>query len=236
MDSGFTYCQKCGEKNLAINSNCQKCSAPLDEHIQQPPQVQPQYVPPYQPQPALKKKPNGCLIALAIFVGLIIFAGVIGVIVGDNNTDNSITTDKSIVTTTTTNQTTSVQSVTAQPTQPITTQATPTQPKTTKPQTTAAPSETISQKNAVRKAKEYLNYTSFSRTGLIEQLEYEGFPHDDAIYGTDRSGANWNEQAVKKAKEYLEYTSFSRTGLIEQLEYEGFTHEQAVHGVTSNGF
>ncbi len=95
--------------------------------------------------------------------------------------------------------------------------------------------ETVSQKNAVRSAKSYLDYSSFSRQGLIDQLEYEGYSNEDAVYGVDRSGADWNEQAVKKAKSYLDYSAFSRKGLIAQLEFEGFTHEQAVHGVDSTG-
>lgn len=95
--------------------------------------------------------------------------------------------------------------------------------------------ETPSQSNAVNMAKSYLDYTAFSRDGLIEQLEYEGFSNEDATYGADNSGADWMEQAVKSAESYLEYTSFSRQGLIDQLEYEGFTHEQAVHGVDATG-
>lgn len=76
----------------------------------------------------------------------------------------------------------------------------------------------------------------FSRTGLIDQLEYEGYTHDEALYGVDHCGANWKEQAVKVAADYLETMSFSKSGLIEQLEYEGFTHEQAVYGVEQNGY
>ena len=95
---------------------------------------------------------------------------------------------------------------------------------------------TTSQRNALKSADSYLKYTSFSYTGLIEQLEYEKYSHEDAVYAEDHCGADWNEQAVKKAKSYLEYSSFSRDGLIEQLEYEGFTHEQAVYGVEQNGF
>lgn len=94
---------------------------------------------------------------------------------------------------------------------------------------------TISQTNALNKALSYLKYSSFSYTGLIEQLEYEKFSHEDAVYGVDNCGADWNEQAKKKAAEYLRYDSFSRDGLIDQLEYEGFTYEQAVYGVTQNG-
>lgn len=94
---------------------------------------------------------------------------------------------------------------------------------------------TKAQENAVKKAKSYLNYSAFSRKGLIEQLEFEGFTNEEAVYGVDNVGADWNEQAVKKAKSYLSYSSFSRKGLIEQLEFEGFTHEQAVYGVEQNG-
>lgn len=109
---------------------------------------------------------------------------------------------------------------------------TPTQPTT--PTQTGEP--TMGQKNALAKAKSYLNYSAFSYKGLIEQLEYEKFSTADATYAVDNCGADWFEQAAKKAKSYLGFTSFSRDGLIEQLEYEGFTHEQAVYGVEQNGY
>lgn len=91
---------------------------------------------------------------------------------------------------------------------------------------------TTGERNALKKAKEYLRYTSFSYSGLVKQLEYEGFSNSEAVYGVDNCGSDWNEQAAKKAKEYLDYSSFSRSGLIEQLEYEGFTHDQAEYGVS----
>ena len=94
---------------------------------------------------------------------------------------------------------------------------------------------TKAQENAVKMAKTYLDIMTFSRNGLIEQLEYEGFTNEDAVYGVDNITVDWNEQAVKMAKTYLNIMSFSRSGLIEQLEYEGFTHEQAVYGVEQNG-
>lgn len=94
---------------------------------------------------------------------------------------------------------------------------------------------TVSQKNAKRKAESYLEYMAFSRSGLIHQLEYEGFSNEDATYGVDNISVDWNMQAVKKAKSYLDYMAFSRDGLIHQLEFEGFTHEQAVYGATQNG-
>ena len=90
------------------------------------------------------------------------------------------------------------------------------------------------ERNALSKAKDYLLYTAFSYSGLIEQLEYEGFTHEEAVYGADHCGADWKEQAAKKAADYLEYSSFSRDGLIEQLEYVGFTHEEAEYGVAQS--
>jgi hypothetical protein len=72
--------------------------------------------------------------------------------------------------------------------------------------------------------------SAFSHDGLIGQLEFEGYSTEDATYGADNCGADWNEQAVKKAGQYLSHTSMSRSGLIGQLEFEGFTHEQAAYG------
>ena len=95
---------------------------------------------------------------------------------------------------------------------------------------------TLGEQNAYKKALRYLDYTEFSYTGLIGQLEYEGFSTEEATYGADHCGADWNEQAAKKAKSYLEYTSFSRDGLIKQLEYEGFTREQAEYGASAVGY
>jgi hypothetical protein len=40
---------------------------------------------------------------------------------------------------------------------------------------------------AVESAKSYLRSSSFSRQGLIEQLEYEGFTHSQAAYGVRKA-------------------------------------------------
>jgi len=94
---------------------------------------------------------------------------------------------------------------------------------------------TVSQNNAALKAKSYLRSSAFSRSGLIKQLEYEGFSTEDATYGTDKQNANWNEQAALKAKSYLRSSAFSRSGLAAQLEYEGFSTSQALYGVSKTG-
>lgn len=86
-------------------------------------------------------------------------------------------------------------------------------------------------RNALQSAKDYLDAMSFSRKGLIEQLEYEGYSSSEAEYAVEHCGADWNKQAYDMAKDYLKMMDFSRSSLIEQLEFEGFTHSQAVYGV-----
>lgn len=95
---------------------------------------------------------------------------------------------------------------------------------------------TMGQKNALKKAGDYLDYTAFSYKGLVEQLEYEGYTRNEAMYAADHCGADWNEQAAKKAQQYLDYSSFSKQGLMEQLEYEGFTQRQAMYAVQAVGY
>ena len=56
--------------------------------------------------------------------------------------------------------------------------ATPTVAPTPKP----TPALTASQRNAIAKAQDYLAYTSFSRSGLIDQLVFEGFSKADSTY------------------------------------------------------
>ena len=98
-----------------------------------------------------------------------------------------------------------------------------------------------SQKNAIKEAKSYLKYTSFSREGLIHQLSSEygsGFPEEDATIAVDyleqEELVDWDDQAILEAKSYLEFSSFSRSGLIGQLSSEygsEFTEEQAEKAV-----
>ena len=107
--------------------------------------------------------------------------------------------------------------------------AKPDKPKAEKPQ------ETPGQANARESAATYLDMTGFSRSGLIEQLEFEGFSTKDATYGVDAQHADWGSQAALSAKQYLDMSSFSRQGLLDQLKFEGYTQEQAEFGVTKVG-
>ena len=99
-----------------------------------------------------------------------------------------------------------------------------------------APVLTLAQQNAVDKARSYLSFTGFSRDGLVGQLEYEGYSAEEAAFGADNAGADWNSEAAEKAKSYLEFSSFSRQGLSDQLAFEGFTAEQIEFGLTSVGY
>lgn len=94
----------------------------------------------------------------------------------------------------------------------------------------------LGQDNALQAAKDYLDILSFSYSGLVDQLEYEGYTHEEAVYAADNCGADWNQQAALQAESYLDIMSFSRQELIEQLEYDGFTSEQAEYGVKAVGY
>ena len=89
---------------------------------------------------------------------------------------------------------------------------------------------TMGERMALSSAKNYLRTMGFSKKGLINQLEFEGYSTEEATYAVNNCGANWKEQAVRVAKNYLNVMSFSKQGLIEQLEFEGFTSEEAYYG------
>lgn len=163
-----------------------------------------------------------------VVTGVFAFAVLVNAVGGSNSTS----------TTSNTQNTTPTVSQETEPTQPESTTGQgqqPTQAPAKATNTPTAQAATVSQQNAVRKAKSYLGFSGFSRDGLVAQLEYEKFSHEDAVYGADNSGANWNEQAAKKAKSYMDMMGYSRDGLIEQLKYEKFTQEQAEYGANAVG-
>ena len=106
---------------------------------------------------------------------------------------------------------------------------------TTAPDTSQSTSNddnaTMGERMALASAKNYLKIMPFSKKGLIDQLEFEGYTTEEATYAVNNCGANWKEQAVKSAKNYLEIMPFSKQELIDQLEFEGYTTEEATYGV-----
>ncbi|MCT2076264.1 hypothetical protein HMPREF3086_17160 [Dietzia sp. HMSC21D01] len=52
----------------------------------------------------------------------------------------------------------------------------------------AAADSSAGQSNAARSARQYLDISGFSRSGLIEQLQYEGYSPEQATYGATAAG------------------------------------------------
>ena len=101
-------------------------------------------------------------------------------------------------------------------------------PTTNAPITTTAATSYLLE--AFDVAASYLRYSSFSRDGLINQLEYEGYTTEEATAAVDAQGVDWNAQAVGSAESYLGFAAFSRQWLIEQLEFDGYTNSEATFG------
>lgn len=95
---------------------------------------------------------------------------------------------------------------------------------------------TTGQKNALKKAKSYLSFSEFSKSGLTNQLQYAGFTEEEVAFAVENCGADWMEQADKKAKSYLSMTGFSKEGLKRQLKFEGFTDEEIEYALKKNGY
>ena len=76
----------------------------------------------------------------------------------------------------------------------------------------------------------------FSKSGLIKQLEFDGYSSGDATYAAENCNVNWNEQAAKSAKNYLDTMPFSKSELIHQLEFDGYSKEEAEYGAQAAGY
>lgn len=114
-------------------------------------------------------------------------------------------------------------------------------PPAAEAQESAPAGATVSQAQALRTARQYLDVQAFSYQGLITQLSSEygnQYSVEDATYAADNVGADWNEQAARAAEQYLQAQGFSREGMIQQLSSEygsQFTVEQAEYGATQVG-
>ena len=101
--------------------------------------------------------------------------------------------------------------------------------------TEEAPAGAVSQTQASLMAQSYLATQAFSPSGLIKQLEFEGFSTAEATAAVQGLDVDWQEQANRMAASYLDGQAFSRQGLIDQLVVEGFTAEQAAAAADSVG-
>lgn len=213
------FCRNCGKE--FDGKFCPECGAAAQNDVEyiQPSRESVQFSGPdiIDKPKAKKKAPKGCLIAVLVVLAFVIIVGMIGGS-GENSTSSS----------------------TPQSTASSLAVGSNEQTASSLPVASSAPesqvSQTMGEKNAKSKAMDYLAYKGFSYSGLIEQLEFEGFTNEEAVYAADNCGADWNEQAARSAKDYLNYSSFSKQGLIEQLEFEGYTNEQATYGAEANGY
>ena len=106
--------------------------------------------------------------------------------------------------------------------------------------TTPTREMTVSQSQAIASAESYNSTLPFSRTGLIEQLEFEKFDTATATFAVDdleaRGVIDYDDNAAKAAQSYLDTIGgFSAQSLHDQLVFEGYTDEQATHGVAAVG-
>ncbi|MBR0518926.1 hypothetical protein IJJ97_03955 [bacterium] len=142
------------------------------------------------------------------------------------------------------------------PTEPIETTETPPESTEDKPISTEdKPKKTKRQlkeehkrkEAAVKTAKDYVNNKNFTLTAhslysIKEYLEEnKKFSAEEAEYGAENCGADWNEEAVKAAKMCLELEtkvnfSYSKKELSKSIERQWkFTPEQVSYGVENCG-
>ena len=206
------FCKNCGKQIPDESTFCTECGA-SQVATEQPMQ--------FSEQP-IAAKPRKKKTALWIILGVVALIIIIAIATGGDDKGNTKVEATPAVT-----ETTDAKETDSAITEPEQKTSTPTDNSTT---------VTTGQKNALKSAKAYIGSMPFSHDGLVKQLEFEGYSHEDAVYGADNCGADWNEQAAKSAEAYLSSMSFSRESLIEQLVYEGFTNEQAVYGAEANGY
>ena len=122
-----------------------------------------------------------------------------------------------------------------------TAKATPAAVAKAAPTVAAGPTLTNQQQNAARSAQSYLDFTAFSRQGLIDQLSSpygDKYSVQDATIAVDSLKVDWNAEAAQSAKSYLKLSAFSCQGLIDQLDSpygEKFTVAQATYGAKQAG-
>ena len=68
---------------------------------------------------------------------------------------------------------------------------------------------------------------------MVHMLERDDkFTPDEALYGANNCGANWDEQAVRCAEKYAEKVGYDFDKLVFQIEWFNYTHDQAVQAAT----
>jgi hypothetical protein len=115
--------------------------------------------------------------------------------------------------------------------------AAPLVPGKVAPGTPAVPALSKKQTQAYRSAQNYLDYSGFSRVGLIHQLvAFDKYTTSDATVAVGWLHVNWNEQAKRVGQAYLDFQGFSHKGLVNQLiRFDKFTPTQAEYAANKLG-
>ena len=91
-----------------------------------------------------------------------------------------------------------------------------------------------SQKEAVKKTKDYVKYDHASKANIIKQLvEWDDFSEEDAQYAVNHVKCNYKKAALETAKDYVNHNHMSKEAIQEQLtsEWDQFTEKEAQYAV-----
>lgn len=85
----------------------------------------------------------------------------------------------------------------------------------------------LNRRNAIIRAEEYLEFSSFSFDSLVGQLVFEGFDKADAKYAVQSLDVDWKEQCRLSGELLLKNLVISHDKLIDILVNIGFSSEDA---------
>ena len=89
---------------------------------------------------------------------------------------------------------------------------------------------------AMKTAKTYLGYIDYSYSGLVNQLELEGYSNTDAVKAVEMLGIDWNEQALKCANAYIVKSKMTKKEVKKQMKADGFTDSQIEYAIENADF
>lgn len=95
-------------------------------------------------------------------------------------------------------------------------------------------SKNLDKDEALKVAKEYVEYFSMSYDDLLTQLELEGFGEGVALYAANNCGADWEAEAVEAAELFKD--DLSKDEISSLLKDNGFTDNEIAHALESIGY
>ena len=89
---------------------------------------------------------------------------------------------------------------------------------------------------AARRAQDLLTVEPWSRSGLIDRLQQDGFSNMDAVKAVDSLGADWTQQAARYAGDLIGKNFFISFDEIEaSLRLAGFGPEEIAYVMSAAG-